>query len=513
MLTALDAQERVVDLTREEDWERVWRTGIPMICRDCAGQVWAKRSHLGIRFMAHAHASDCASGGESDAHNRLKRALADLAREQGWIADVEAMPGPHDDEQWRADLLVTHPATSARVAVEVQLSPQTADDAKARTNRYSRDGITTLWVSTTAQHWCETALWGQIDPDSMTLMECLHDLTPIGPPREGAYMLTPRPDGVDVGVVLRGLLDGTLVHHVPANGFQSGLISAADEDRARNLALIARTLREDERRHAAAIDAMYARQEGLIGPALAEATNAAANHHRVWVGVPPTPVTDPDAVTLNDVLGNARTGMGGAVWVGASKGALLLFGVLAPPANRVSTSLARTWLRRGVKVYVTTPAERARIQRATNLPLQFIVTAPTPRPDRSPPPVHSASTSTPSEPRPPSPQGDPTSTSPPDAHWDRIVGHRAKVERWAADRSLAVSATADERLAHGLAVTDPSPRAGGRLVAVAFPRCISITIALRRQWESEGVVVLVESRRWRHRAMGSGVAPRLIEGL
>src|SRR5699024_5809580 len=154
-------------LTRDDDWARVWKRGVLMSCRVCRGRVWARRSHLGTRFMYHAHDVHCASNGESDTHNRLKRDIATAARAVGWVVDVEASSEDSDVGGWRADLLVTCQDSNARVAVEVQLSPQTEDEALSRTNRYRRDGIDTLWVSTAEPHWRDAVPCGVIDPETL----------------------------------------------------------------------------------------------------------------------------------------------------------------------------------------------------------------------------------------------------------------------------------------------------------------------------------------------------------
>jgi competence protein CoiA len=51
------------------------------------------------------------------------------------------------DGTWRADVLVSDPAGTWRMALEAQLAPITAADITARTERMQADGVRSIWFS------------------------------------------------------------------------------------------------------------------------------------------------------------------------------------------------------------------------------------------------------------------------------------------------------------------------------------------------------------------------------
>ncbi|WP_330481423.1 competence protein CoiA family protein [Streptomyces sp. NBC_00724] len=137
------------DLGCGQTWEAVWkvRPPAPIVCAECRHPMHAKTSYSGLRFFAHApHAPDCeiARQGESEAHHLLKLELASAARDAGAHAELEVRA---PDGSWRADVLATDPAGTWRMALEAQLSPITAADIGARTERMLEHGVTSCWFS------------------------------------------------------------------------------------------------------------------------------------------------------------------------------------------------------------------------------------------------------------------------------------------------------------------------------------------------------------------------------
>ncbi|MFD3699707.1 competence protein CoiA family protein [Streptomyces sp. NPDC058646] len=137
------------DLGCGQAWEAVWKVKPPppLACAECRHPMYAKVSYSGLRFFAHApHAPDCeiALQGESEAHHLLKLELASAARDAGAHAELEVRA---PDGSWRADVLATDPAGTWRMALEAQLSPITAADITARTERMREDGVTSCWFS------------------------------------------------------------------------------------------------------------------------------------------------------------------------------------------------------------------------------------------------------------------------------------------------------------------------------------------------------------------------------
>ncbi|MFI9045726.1 competence protein CoiA [Streptomyces sp. NPDC053427] len=139
----------LTDLGCERSWEAVWKVKppAPLACPECSHPMYAKASRSGLRFFAHApHAPDCeiARQGESEAHHLLKLELASAARDAGAHAELEVRA---PDGSWRADVLATDPGGGWAMALEAQLSPITAADITARTDRMREHGVTSCWFS------------------------------------------------------------------------------------------------------------------------------------------------------------------------------------------------------------------------------------------------------------------------------------------------------------------------------------------------------------------------------
>jgi hypothetical protein len=143
-LVAIWGSERVEAWRLDDDsWASVRATyrerGLVMACGEPGGPV----ERAGTRYFRHKAACDVHDGGpESPEHLATKALVADVAREHGWDATVEA---PSADRSWIADVLVSRPGTRS-VAIEVQWASQTPEEFASRTARYKESGIDCVWL-------------------------------------------------------------------------------------------------------------------------------------------------------------------------------------------------------------------------------------------------------------------------------------------------------------------------------------------------------------------------------
>ena len=101
----------------------------------------------GTQFFSHYANTGCLHGkGESPAHLSLKQRVHDIAVACGWTATYEHRIETEDSIAI-IDILLTSPSGKEKRAVEIQLSRQTDIDYEQRSLLYSRNGITTLWLT------------------------------------------------------------------------------------------------------------------------------------------------------------------------------------------------------------------------------------------------------------------------------------------------------------------------------------------------------------------------------
>lgn len=110
----------------------------------CDAEVTLRRSKLGTQFFAHKRVGACVTAPETEAHLRLKQIAVEVARAQGWEAATEIGGKCPNGECWTADVLATR--GSAKVAVEIQWSSQSADETARRQSRYASAGVRGLWL-------------------------------------------------------------------------------------------------------------------------------------------------------------------------------------------------------------------------------------------------------------------------------------------------------------------------------------------------------------------------------
>jgi hypothetical protein len=110
----------------------------------CDASVVMKISTQGLKFFAHKSRGPCQSAPETEAHLALKTLAAQAAQRAGWRCSTEVNGASPSGETWTADVLAYK--GEAKVAVEIQWSPQTNEESLYRQERYRRSGVRCLWL-------------------------------------------------------------------------------------------------------------------------------------------------------------------------------------------------------------------------------------------------------------------------------------------------------------------------------------------------------------------------------
>lgn len=100
----------------------------------CAADVTLRRSRRGTQHFVHKVIGNCTSAPETEDHLRLKQIAVEVARRYGWTVGTEIRGSTPDGEEWIADVLARK--NNAKVAIEIQWSPQTPEETLRRQERY-----------------------------------------------------------------------------------------------------------------------------------------------------------------------------------------------------------------------------------------------------------------------------------------------------------------------------------------------------------------------------------------
>ncbi|WP_299222044.1 competence protein CoiA family protein [uncultured Psychrobacter sp.] len=113
----------------------------------CGKQAILKTSKLGTQFFAHKVKPDnssCSTGGESDEHMDIKRLVMQELARNGWSVEVEKRGATPSGEEWIADIYAEK--GKAKIAIEVQWSPQTFIETRRRQEKYAQSGVRCAWL-------------------------------------------------------------------------------------------------------------------------------------------------------------------------------------------------------------------------------------------------------------------------------------------------------------------------------------------------------------------------------
>lgn len=127
----------------------------------CGVAAVPKTSTRGNYFFAHARRGECATADESTEHLYCKSLIAKAALDAGWTVTTERPGVSPDGEEWVADVFCEKGA--AKLALEVQMSPQTDEETLRRQQRYKASGVRGAWFFGTRARRGATA-FGQETP-------------------------------------------------------------------------------------------------------------------------------------------------------------------------------------------------------------------------------------------------------------------------------------------------------------------------------------------------------------
>lgn len=374
-LTGLTADGSIADSTNCDDvtWATLYKVkNRPhILCRSCNARMHAKVSSAGLRFFAHdARPVACDYQGESVDHLTLKRRVAELIRELGHEAILEAVPAVGDIGGWRADVLGVGVA-ARRVAFEVQLSGMTIDEGLERTAKYGADGITVVWISTKHARWMSSLPSARVvvEDEQMTADRGLARL-------KGGWFW--RPAGkVDFTKVVQGMLNGriTAVHaryfteKVGEREFwiDEPIVLASTTDAAHFQEHIEYEHQEQERldaeraRRDAHLQALVERQERVLQGAIRAALDEGAPVNQIWLGSERYWWNGVFPAPQKDAQGDEKTGYGAPIWIGQVTSDTRLWAIICPVASRCTPEIGASLRKQDVRIFVETDREAASV--------------------------------------------------------------------------------------------------------------------------------------------------------
>ena len=128
-----------------EQWAELKSTyrGLNLHMPCCGVAAIPKTSTKKNYFFAHARRGECATADESPEHLYCKSLIAKAALDAGWAVKTERPGVSPAGEPWVADVFCEKGST--KLALEVQLSPQSDEETVRRQQRYRASGVWGAW--------------------------------------------------------------------------------------------------------------------------------------------------------------------------------------------------------------------------------------------------------------------------------------------------------------------------------------------------------------------------------
>lgn len=159
---------------------------------------------------------------ESPAHEMTKIWIVRSLRAAGYKATAEQFGVSPEGERWEADAFVD--LGDKRIAIEVQMSPQTLADYLYRTQRYRRSGVKVIWLVRHFHQFSIEAVYRKgFKPGSPGMQPDLEDVPALGLELR-CSMNEPSADAIRVHVIEVG---GRSYTTISLHEFALGIVSGA----------------------------------------------------------------------------------------------------------------------------------------------------------------------------------------------------------------------------------------------------------------------------------------------
>ena len=151
-LSIIENKEIFSFMLNDEQWDRLKykykNLSMHMPC--CQTRAIPKKSKLGTQYFAHHPSSTCSTPtGESIEHQFCKYLILKYLYENGWTVTPEFRGQTPSGEIWIADIYAEK--NKAKIAIEIQWSPQNIEETKRRQEKYKQSGIRAVWFMRTTQ--------------------------------------------------------------------------------------------------------------------------------------------------------------------------------------------------------------------------------------------------------------------------------------------------------------------------------------------------------------------------
>jgi hypothetical protein len=130
----------------DESWQTLKNNhkNLNLVMPCCNSHAVPKTSKLKNYFFAHSKQGECTSAPETPEHLYLKTIIAKISRSEGWHVTTEKQGETPSGENWIADVYCTK--GNAKLAFEVQWSPQSNDEFIRRTKKYTESDVRVAWL-------------------------------------------------------------------------------------------------------------------------------------------------------------------------------------------------------------------------------------------------------------------------------------------------------------------------------------------------------------------------------